>query len=293
MAYELTALDATILSTLTASLLLGVLLLILFEVNRHVLDIYAPRLRDNSTPSPPQWRSGFLQWLHLDSLDKLQKTLNLDAWVVLHFIQFCIKLCVFTSVFGMIVLWPTYGTAEKEQDAVHGSSLYTMAHLDPGSPRLWVPTICTWVYTLTCIRMIRTAYKEFVDVRLVFLLRDDAHVKPQKRFTVMIKNLPQHLIASSAQLQDMFEELFPEKVYCANLVQSTKALERAILEREKILAELELATASYQASGQIRPTVRLINAPPGNDKEERLLPVPPKVILLHHCLCSTMLIFVV
>lgn len=100
-----------------------------------------------------------------------------------------------------------------------------------------------------CVYLIKEAYQEFLEQRLLFLYNDDAHVKPQKRFSVMVKNLPRHLITSSAQLHEMFEELFPNKVYCANLVQPIEALELAIKEREKILSALELATASFQASG--------------------------------------------
>lgn len=99
------------------------------------------------------------------------------------------------------------------------------------------------------VYLLTNAYAEFVDQRMIFLLQDDAHVKPQKRFSVMVKNIPHHLIKTSAQLKEMFEELFPNKVYSANLVQPIQALELAIKEREKILTALELATASFQASG--------------------------------------------
>lgn len=146
MGYELTSLDASIVSTFTASCVVGGTLYALFEFNRHVLDIYAPRLRDQSKPPPPAWKPGLGQWLTSSSLseDELKTALNLDAWVVLLFLKFCYRFCFFSALFGMIVLWPTYVTSQKEQAGVHGVSLYTMAHLDAASPRLWVPTVCTW-----------------------------------------------------------------------------------------------------------------------------------------------------
>jgi hypothetical protein len=224
-------------------------------------------------------------WLTSVSDHELKTFLNLDAWVVLHFLKFCGKLCLFTAVFGMIVLWPTYVTSETDQADVHGITLYTMAHLDAGSARLWVPTLCTWLYASVTVRLMKLAYQEFVDQRLLFLMRDDSHVKPQKRFSVMVQNLPRHLITSSRQLQDMFEELFPGKVHSASLVQPLPALEMAVRTRENILTALELATASYQASGmQTRPSVRLINAPAEDkDASARLLPAPPKVVVKGVC----------
>jgi len=144
--YDLTALDSTIISTLSASCVIGASLYTLFEFNRHVLDIYAPRTRDHSKPSPPAWKPGLGHWLTSSRVSEheLKTLLNLDAWVVLHFLKFLYKFCLFSALFGMIVLWPTYATSQKDQSGVHGVSLFTMAHLDAASPRLWVPTICTW-----------------------------------------------------------------------------------------------------------------------------------------------------
>jgi hypothetical protein len=197
-------------------------------------------------------------------------------------------MCFFTAVFGMVVLWPTYVTAPKDQADVHGITLYTMAHLEAGSARLWVPTLVTWVYVSVCLRLMKAAYQDFVDRRLEFLLHDELDVKPQKRFSVMVQNIPRHLITTNAQLQEMFEELFPQQVHSANLLQPLHELEVAVQEREKILAALELATASYQASGmQVRPTVRLINAPSdevsNGDGGTSLLPSSPKVVVGGMC----------
>ncbi|CAE7435196.1 RSN1 [Symbiodinium microadriaticum] len=147
----------------------------------------------------------------------------------------------------MLVLWPVYFTASVHQDGVAGVNLYTMANINKNGDRLYASAICCWLFATLFILMIEEEYKEFVSRRQAFILKDDPDVSAQKRYSVIVQNIPVHF-RSSKKLHELFDHIFPGKVHSAQIAYALIELEKCIERRTEILMQLELAIAHFKAS---------------------------------------------
>ena len=103
--------------TLTVNVVIFVLLLFFFEKNRFYKQIFLKRYQKRFTETgrvPPEPSDIFLGWLiaiyRVEEYEILTMV-GLDAYMLMRFHVLCFKLSVFLSIWGLIVLVPTYGTA--------------------------------------------------------------------------------------------------------------------------------------------------------------------------------------
>jgi hypothetical protein len=242
--------SSTVVSTIIVNVIVGAILLILFEFNRGKKEIYAPKLRMRKHRCPPPLPTGFFAWVSFVMNMKDDETLGyigLDAFMCLRFIRFCFRVCGVSAVVGMLVLWPVYFTAQLHQDGVAGVNLYTMANVNKNGDRLYASAICCWIFAAVFIFLIEDGYKEFVALRQAFLLKDDPDVSHQKRYSVVVQNIPT-AYRTSEKLTQLFDEMFPGKIHSAVVACTVIELEKCIERRQEILLNLELAIAHFKAS---------------------------------------------
>ena len=107
-----------LLNTLCINIGVWVVLLGVFEVNRHMKSIYLKRsmketfIRAGRVPPPPS--TGILGWLsslRSVSEDDILTMVGLDAYMLMRYINICFRITLFISLWGVLVLAPYYASS--------------------------------------------------------------------------------------------------------------------------------------------------------------------------------------
>lgn len=256
------AATSSIYASLTFNVILGIVLLILFEILRtRQVDLYQPRIRKNLTQAFPQIKPGFLRWigqLFWLNDEEILPTIGLDAYVTLRFTYMCWKMSV-CCFLGCMILISVYATNENQIDFVEGINTLSMANLEPGSSKMWASLVFSYMFTFIFLGFIYKEYEHFVDKRQSFLAGNDPAIPEQMKYSIQLENVPR-MYRSNDALKEFLEQMFPNEVlYCHMIIQMTE-LDKSIATREKIIRILEKEISKYESHPEKkRPTIRIVH----------------------------------
>jgi hypothetical protein len=124
------------------------LLLLLYEILSRIFpSVYAVRKfhvpEDRIAIDLPK---SFLPFSWLPSVLKVswsevRKIGGLDAYFFLRFIRMCLKITAVSGLWGIIILWPIFGSGG---DGAVGWYHFSMANVTRGSDRIWAPALFMW-----------------------------------------------------------------------------------------------------------------------------------------------------
>ena len=199
--------------TLYINSLLFLVVMIFFEANRYLKEIYLKRIKTKfeiSQRVPPTPPKGPLGWV--PAVLKITETeflfmVGLDGYMFMRYILICFKISIFYSVCGLLVLAPIYGTAGG---GFIEWKKYTLANVQDNAAgtQLWVPAIFSYIFAFYMCYLLQKEYENFVEKRVHYLVNGDPDTPPQTYYTTMVENIPPHL-RSAPKLKQFFETLFP------------------------------------------------------------------------------------
>ena len=195
---------------------------------------------------------------------------GLDAYMFLRYIRLCGRITSVSAFWGTLVLgsvyytggggetgWyklsmkniPTIGNSDDDDDGsqVHDDQSEIEERGD--SRRLWVPVAFCYLMTFYTIYLLTEEYKHYVELRMDYLTRGDVDVGAQKRFSVMVENIPSSL-RSETKLLAYFNRLFPGNVHSVSVVLSIPEVDKLNQRRERVRRRLEKAVAIREATGR-------------------------------------------
>lgn len=206
-----------VVNTLFINIALLATLSILFEILRRKKSIYLNRyvkrfIETGRVPSPPSmvpWA-----WIHKVlnvSEHEILDMVGLDGYMCIRFIVVCFRTACFCSVWGLLVLVPTYGTAVPP-DSTEGKTGWdrmTIANI-PSEPsgRLFVAVFMCYIFSGFFCQLMYIEYKNFVGKRVLYLVNGDKDTPVQTYYTVMVERVPASL-RSGPMLAGFFERLYP------------------------------------------------------------------------------------
>lgn len=240
-------------------LLFGGLEWVLFEVGRRFLsEIYYPRKswRPLKVPSPPPKFP--LAWIpHILTMPgkEVCERAGLDAYMLLRFIRLGMRLMLFATFLGLVVLLPVYASGSSGESGFNRLTLNNLS----GSDKVWVATAISFVFTFHAFYLIDNEYANFVEWRLAFLSEGDlTDVKHQSRYTIQLEGIPPQL-KTNAALQRFLNSVFPGKVFCANVQINLHDLHKIHERRLVVVDKLERALAVRARAGPevANPTSRI------------------------------------
>jgi hypothetical protein len=208
-------------NTVIINVIIFLLLITLFEINRHFKSIYFPRLqskfiRAKRVPVEPAWYpfAWIVEIIKVTEEDLL-RMVGLDAYMMIRYLSICFRSSLFLSFFGVVVLVPVYATAGGQEVAWNK---YTLANVPDSahSAQLWVPAIFAYIFTAYYCYLLHAEYKNFMDKRITYLLEGDPSTPQQTYYTVMLEHLPSQL-KSVESLTTFFDSVFPGQVHSVEL----------------------------------------------------------------------------
>lgn len=245
-------------STIISNVFIFVVLLIFFELNRHIRAIYLQRVVDkfkDSNRVPPTPSSYPLGWLFttlkVDDED-LVKMIGLDGYVLVRYLKLCVRMTSFMLFWGLIVLVPVYadGTCDKQF-----WNRYTISNLKNESNFLWASIFFAYLYAAYFCYELDAEFINFVDKRTEYLINGDSDTPIQTYYTVMVNNLPTELQSAPA-LTVFMDKLFPNQVYHVEIALQTDEIDDLSESRVNVRNDLEKSIAIWKATDQ-RPTILL------------------------------------
>jgi len=151
-----------------------------------------------------------------------------------------------SAFWGMIILWPTFGTGSGN---AKGWYTYSMSNITQSDWRMWIPFCFIYFMTAYVLWCIRQEYRHYLGQRIDFLSGKGTHVHPQQRYSIMVDSIPKELRSDQA-LFDYFDTLFPGKVHSACVVLNLPDLEKLSVKRIRITRRLEKSIALLEATGR-------------------------------------------
>eukprot|EP01038_Epipyxis_sp_PR26KG_P006986 gene6986-9547_t len=234
---------------------LGVFLavMLVFEINRHYKQIYLKRLQrrfqisKRVPPVPPEFMGGWFFEINKYQETDILRMVGLDAYMCLRYIGICYKLAIFLSLWGLLVLVPTYATAAVNPSWDRFAISNLLFENNGMRSRLWISAIFSYVFAAYFCQLLYAEYHNFNVRRMQYLIQEEDPDTPQQTyFTIMIERIPSHL-RSASQLFKFFDKLFPGDVYTAEVAQDLNELDSRNNERKKIRDKLEKVIAKYEA----------------------------------------------
>lgn len=190
---------------------------------------------------------GYFSWVKVCfflSDEEIINRVGYDSLVFLRFHRLALRCIVKMSVFSFVVLLPlnfTGGGHAKAQGLKENMvSLFftdflrfTMANVQPGSPRLWVHCFAAYLLTGIVVRELLREYEAFNSIRHRYLLSREPHLR-----TVLVTNIPRHL-RSANRLENYFRNVYPNAVRNVFVCQNLIRLEALVVRRTKVLGRIE------------------------------------------------------
>lgn len=196
---------------------------------------------------PPLPVDGALSWVKVClflSDEEIINRIGYDSLIFLRFHRLALRCIVKMSVFSFLVLLPLNFTGAGHANASDlkgyvGSLLFTdflrftMANVQPGSPRLWVHCFAAYLLTGIVVRELLVEYEAFNSIRHRYLLSREPHLR-----TVLVTNIPRHLRAPS-KISTYFRHVYPDAVKSVTICQNVIRLEKLIRQRTALLTRIE------------------------------------------------------
>jgi hypothetical protein len=213
----LPATDDTLVSFLTNLALFAVLLLF-FEIVRHVRPIYlgrSTRLFQKACTESQYPSTSPFSWIFTTmgtSDESVLKLVGLDGYVLLRYIKLCMRMGMFFSGCGCLIMAPIYGHYPNKN--VVGWNKYTLANV-PMSEEYsqWVPVVFCYIFSTFYCQILYHEYKNFVNKRVQYLIQGDLDTPSQTYYTVLVERIPSE-VKSLPKLREFFERIFPGNIYC-------------------------------------------------------------------------------
>jgi len=187
--------------------------------------------------------------------NKVLKDGGLDAYMFLRYIRLCLRITSVSAFWGIIILWPVYANGAGPYGELSWYH-FSMANVDQGSWRIWVPTVFIYLFSAYIFFAMRQEYKHYVELRMDYLGEGgtgDRHGpgQDQQTYSVMVERIPS-LLRSDQGLFDYFNHLFPGKVHSACVILSAPDLEATAAKVLDATRRLEKSIAYFYATGQRR-----------------------------------------
>ena len=100
---------------------------------------------------------------------KVRKAGGLDAYMFLRYLRMCLRITSVSAFWGIVILWPVYGNADGPYSDAFSWYHFSMANIDQGSWRIWVPTIFIYLFSFFSFFCIKQELKHYVELRMEFL----------------------------------------------------------------------------------------------------------------------------
>lgn len=240
---------STVLSTLTIYGIIGLALLVLFEFSRQQSVVYFPRCHShkNRTPSPPS--SGLISWIYstlsISEKDTL-RMIGMDAYVFLRVLRLFTLICFICGMLGLIVLIPIYATSPFNPENP-GIRRWSMGNIPESDDRLWSSCIFTYVFSLIFLGLLHYEYSRFVQLRQQYF-KGNHEQSSQSSYSILVESIPEKY-RTHTKLKAFFEKLFPGSVHSAVLSLDVPDLHEKYTERCRVVKDLEVAVAKFEATG--------------------------------------------
>ena len=91
---------------------------------------------------------------------------GLDAHLLLRFEWYCLRICCFGAVLGMLILAPLYSSGKG---GATGFYTLTLANIENAGGRLWLPVAFSYVFTAVALILLDREYTSFSLLRQDFL----------------------------------------------------------------------------------------------------------------------------
>lgn len=250
--------DIGVLASIEAWLMLA--LVGMFELLRHLKNLYSPRqtrkaaatdLHSSKMGKVPKRPQGLLRWVKpvLQVRGKeVADLVGLDAYMLLRVIKLCIRISLFASVVGCIVLLPVYASGDAGNS---GFNRLTLNNLDADSQlsTFWIPAFVNFFCTLHIFYLLDNEYHRYTQWHLQFMSSNDSEAQHQAACTVLVEGIPIEL-RSNVALAGYLDIIFPGKVHAARVQVSVKELEMLHAERMRVVDKLERADRLAKLTGQ-------------------------------------------
>jgi len=241
---------------------IGIVMLIIFEYSKSNKDVYHCGRGTIDLPS-----DGFLKWLKpLIQINKNEvlQIAGMDGFVLIRFLNQCLKISFFSFIVSLFILFPTYLSANGK--LTNSFARGTMDNVLALSNKLWIPFICTYAITLFVLWTIKSEWDLYVSSRLEFLKFGDPHVPDIAKFTVRVESIPKEL-QSDEKLLSYFNDIFPHSVSSAMVqLSNTDELIQEIENAKNICIQLETFQAKKIKEFQLYNSL----------KEKCVIENPPK-----------------
>eukprot|EP00054_Salpingoeca_dolichothecata_P014176 m.79523 g.79523 ORF g.79523 m.79523 type:complete len:798 (+) comp20860_c0_seq3:205-2598(+) len=220
--------------------------------------IYQPRVKlcpqRNIKPLP----AGFFSWIRpllQVTDDEYFEQAGLDALMYTLFFRMGLKLSVFCSIFGIIVLMPVNATTDEflldDNTTVSGIDTISLSHVDEESDRMWAHWFATYLFGLAALYLIHGVYKEYIKYRIRYLQQKH----PYQR-TVLVRDIPEDFQNNEA-FKEKFSRMYDD-VTATHVAQDVPDLRKALALRQKICWKLEHTKGAIATlkEGKDRPQAR-------------------------------------
>lgn len=178
--------------------------------------------------------------------DDIMEECGMDAACFIRLLQMGFRLSM-VGVFNTIWLLPIYVTApwsSETADVTDGVVKTTVAHVPPGSDRLYATVLASYILFGYTMYLILQEFEWYIEMRHKFLR------KPLIRhFAVFVRNIPSDY-RTNASLEAFFRGCFSDSdVLEARLAIKAPNIAKAVVQRDETLANLEHALALYKRDG--------------------------------------------
>jgi hypothetical protein len=240
---------SSVFATIFINLAFGAAFLFAFEFFRKNYAVFSPKplWNDNKHVPSIEPEKGLFAWIFqvISIYDEDVIAISgMDAYVMVRFVRMCFIASSYCSVLAAICLLPIYFTA-YEHTAV-GINLYSMAHVENGSRRLFASVFFMWAFVCIFLYHLHKEYENFAYRRRNFFENGDPRLPVQMQYTVLIENVPPDY-RTSPKLKVLFDELFPGEVHSAAVMMDLPELSDALSRRDDACAKLENAIAAREA----------------------------------------------
>ena len=258
-----------IVTTLQYNVLIFVVLILFFEFNRSLKSVYLKRytkrfIENNRVPDLPS--NNFFSWLYIVIFtiteEELYNMIGLDAYILIRYLNILIKISLFVSLNGLLLLAPLYYYCSNDNNNIldkftigtitanntHNSSQSSSLQQYP----ILIPIISIYMYSSYYCYLFYNEYKLFNTKRLNYLIKDIDNIY-QVYYTIIVERLPNKL-RNEINLYNFFNELFPNDIFCVELMLDLNELDELCLKRKNIRNLLEKNIAIYNATKK-RPLI--------------------------------------
>ncbi|CAM9369530.1 unnamed protein product, partial [Choristocarpus tenellus] len=139
----------------------------------------------------------------------MHSVLGMDAYCLLRFNRLCLRVCLFASFWGMLVLAPVYSTGSNDASTFY---VITLNNVEAKSSLLWLAVFFAYLFTWHMLYELKTEHKAYALLREKFLAEGDPDFAAQTRYSVKVEMVPKEL-RSSVALKAYFSEIFPGQVH--------------------------------------------------------------------------------